>query len=149
MHYTSSFSDFSLLQLRELLINGPDAKHHDNLQGTVFEDTENSQEQSAFTQCFFFRAFRGGNFPPPLSFEFPPQTITNFVCFLDIFHIFLSPQKQFPPPKTTSLEKTLLLPTDKMDIGVCLQTYQSCSFGLYYCVYLLLCASLRLLLQKM
>ena len=48
MHYTSSFSDFSLLQLRELLINGPDAKHHDNLQGTVFEDTENSQEQSAF-----------------------------------------------------------------------------------------------------
>ena len=39
MHYTSSFSDFSLLQLRELLINGPDAKHHDNLQGTVFEDT--------------------------------------------------------------------------------------------------------------
>ena len=91
MHYTSSFSDFSLLQLRELLINGPDAKHHDNLQGTVFEDTENSQEQSAFTV--------------------------------------------FPP--------------DKMDIGVCLQTYQSCSFGLYYCVYLLLCASLRLLLQKM
>ena len=48
MHCTSSFSDFSLLQLRELLINGPDAKHHDNLQGTVFEDTENSQEQSAF-----------------------------------------------------------------------------------------------------
>ena len=48
MHYTSSFSDFSLLQLRELLINGPDAKHHDNLQGTVFEDTENSQEHSAF-----------------------------------------------------------------------------------------------------
>ena len=47
----------------------------------------------------FFRAFRGGNSPPPppLSFEFPPQTITNFVCFLDIFHIFLSPQKQFPP----------------------------------------------------
>ena len=48
MHCTSSFSDFSLLQLRELLINGPDAKHHDNLQGTVFEDSENSQEQSAF-----------------------------------------------------------------------------------------------------
>ena len=49
MHYTSSFSDFSLLQLRELLINGPDAKHHDNLQYciSVFEDTENSQEQSA------------------------------------------------------------------------------------------------------
>ena len=30
--------------------NGPDAKHHDNLQGTVFEDTENSQEQSAFAR---------------------------------------------------------------------------------------------------
>ena len=26
----------------------------------------------------FFRAFRGGN---SLSFEFPPQTVTNFVCF--------------------------------------------------------------------
>ena len=45
--------------------------------------------------------------PPPVFFlgplwggggEFPPQTITNFVCFLDIFHILLSSQKQFPPP---------------------------------------------------
>ena len=85
-HY-QSFSDFSLLQLRELLINGPDAKHHDNLQGTVFEDTENSQEQSAFAH--------------------------------------------------------------RQNGDWCLQTYQSCSFGLYYCVYLLLCASLRLLHLKM
>ena len=82
-----SFSDFSLLQLRELLINGPDAKHHDNLQGTVFEDTENSQEQSAFAH--------------------------------------------------------------RQNGDWCLQTYQSCSFGLYYFVYLLLCASLRLLHLKM
>ena len=51
MHYTSSFSDFSLLQLRELLINGPDAKHHDNLQGiaTVFEDTECFCPQTKWT----------------------------------------------------------------------------------------------------
>ena len=61
--------------------------HHDNLQGTVFEDTENSQEQSAF-------AHRQNG------------------------HWYF-------------------------------QTYQSCSFGLYYCVYLLLCASLRLLYLKM
>ena len=60
-----------------------------------------------FCSVFFFRAFGGGEFPP-LSFEFPPQTITNFVCFLDVLHIFLSPQKKFPL-KTTSLEKTLLL----------------------------------------
>ena len=60
----------------------------------------------------FFRAFRGGNFPPPpLSFEFLPQTITNFVCFLDILHIF-SPHKSNFPPKTTSLEKTLVMNQD-------------------------------------
>ena len=65
----------------------PDAKHHDNLQGTVFEDTENRQEQSAFSHR------QNGH-----------------------WH---------------------------------LQAYQSCSFGLYYCVYLLLCASLRLRHLKM
>ena len=59
---------------------------------------------------FLFRAFRGGNSPPPPpSFEFPPQTRTNFICFLDIFHIF-SPHKINFPPKTTSLEKTLHRP---------------------------------------
>ena len=45
----------------------------------------------------FFRAFRGGKFPP-LSFKIPPQTITNFVVvFFQCFSYFLSPQKQFPP----------------------------------------------------
>ena len=38
--------------------------------------------------------------------EFPPQTVTNFVMFLDIFHIF-SPHKRNFSPKITSLEKTL------------------------------------------
>ena len=60
----------------------------------------------------FFRAFRGGNFPP-LSFEFPPQTITNFVCFLDILRIF-SPHKSNFPPKTTSLEKNPECIVDKV-----------------------------------
>ena len=46
----------------------------------------------------FFRAFRGGNFPP-LSFEFPPQTITNSVVFFGYSSHLLSLQKQFPPPQ--------------------------------------------------
>ena len=58
--------DFLLLQLRELLINVPDAKHHDNLQGTVFEDTENSQEQSAFAHRqnghWYLQAYRNCSF---------------------------------------------------------------------------------------
>ena len=33
VHYTSYFSDFSLPQLRKLLNDGPDAKHHNRLQG--------------------------------------------------------------------------------------------------------------------
>ena len=58
----------------------------------------------------FFQG-RGLKFPS-LSFEFPPpQTITNFVCFLDVLHIF-SPHKSNSPPKTTSLEKTLLMSQD-------------------------------------
>ena len=57
-------------------------------------------------QCFFFfRAFRGGNFPP-LSFKFPPQTITKFVRFFGCFSHFLSPQKQFPPPQNYVSRKT-------------------------------------------
>ena len=51
----------------------------------------------------FFSGPLGGKLPP-LSFEFPPQTITNFVCFL----AFSLPTKAIPPPETTSLEKTLL-----------------------------------------
>ena len=38
--------------------------------------------------------------------NFPPKTITNFVCFLDVFHIF-SPHKSNFPPETTFLENTL------------------------------------------
>ena len=77
MHQTSSFSDFSLLQLRELLSNGPDAKHHDNLQG---------------------------------------------ILYLKILR---------------TARSNLLLPADKNGHWY-FQTYQSCSFGLYYRVYLLL-----------
>ena len=55
----------------------------------------------------FFSGPLGGEISP-LSFEFPlPRTITNFICFLDILHIF-SPHKSNFPPKTTSLEKTLV-----------------------------------------
>ena len=36
---------------------------------------------AALQAVFFFRAFGGGGEFPPLSFEFPPQTITNFVRF--------------------------------------------------------------------
>ena len=50
----------------------------------------------------FFRAFRRGGGGG--GGGFPPQTITNFVCFLDILHIF-SPHKSNLPPKTISLEK--------------------------------------------
>ena len=50
----------------------------------------------------FFSGPLGGEISP-LSFEFPPQTITNFVCFLDILHIFSTHKSNFPP----SLEKTL------------------------------------------
>ena len=52
-------------------------------------------------------------FSGPLSFEFPPQTKTNFVCFLDIFHIFLSPQKQFPPKNYISRKNTGYTPHSK------------------------------------
>ena len=38
--------------------------------------------------------------------NFPPKTITNFVGFLDVFHIF-SPHKSNFPPETTFLENTL------------------------------------------
>ena len=67
-----------------------------------------------YHQCFFFRAFGGGI--SPLSFEFHPQTITNFVCFfcfcfffLDILHIF-SPHKSNYSPKSTYLEKKPWVP---------------------------------------
>ena len=103
---------------------------------------------------FFFRAFRGGNFPPS-SFEFPPQTITNFICFLDILHIF-SPHKSNFPPKTTSLEKN---PDSKLHqcLSVCelapvaghfIPLYWVLLFELTYCyagsILLLLDAELRL-----
>ena len=66
-------------------------------------------------QCFFF-FFSGplGRKFPPLSFEFPPQTITNFVC---LFFTFLSQQKQFTP-KTTSLENTLHACSVEFIVGV-------------------------------
>ena len=57
----------------------------------------------------FFSGPLGGEKIPPLSFEFPPQTITNFVCFLDILHIFSPPKSNFPS-KTTSLEKKPVYP---------------------------------------
>ena len=41
---------------------------------------------------FFFRAFGEG--------EFPPQTITKFVRFLNVFYINFSPHKSNFPPKT-------------------------------------------------
>ena len=56
----------------------------------------------------FFSGPLGGEISP-LSFEFPPQTITNFVCFVDIFHIFLSPQKQFPPQNYISRKNPALI----------------------------------------
>ena len=69
------------------------------------------------TQCFFSGPLVGEIPPPPLSFEFPPQTVTNFVCFQNILHIF-SPHKSNFPPKTTSLEKTLVtLSSAKSRIG--------------------------------
>ena len=48
-----------------------------------------------------------------------------------------------PPTVVIMLYKIyiMLLPTDKWNW--CLQAYWSCSFELYFCVYLLLCASLR------
>ena len=52
-------------------------------------------------QCFF-QGLWGGEL------DFPPKTITKFVCFLDVFHFF-SPHKSNSPPQTTFLEKTLLL----------------------------------------
>ena len=61
----------------------------------------------------FFSGPLGGKFPP-LSFEFPPQTITNFVV---VFLHFLSQQKQFPP-KTTSLENTLHACSVEFIVGV-------------------------------
>ena len=50
-----------------------------------------------------FRAFRG-EISPPKVLNSPSQTITKFV---DVFHIFSSHKSNFPPPKTTFLEKTL------------------------------------------
>ena len=69
-------------------------------------ETAGSTTQTELGSVFFSGPLRAGNSPP--SFEFPPQTITNFVCFLDIFQIF-SPHKINFPPKTTTLEKTLEL----------------------------------------
>ena len=54
------------------------------------------------TYSVFFQGLQGGKFPP-LSFEFLPQTITNFVCFFYILHIF-SPHKSNFPTKSTSLK---------------------------------------------
>ena len=64
-------------------------------------------------QCFFSGPL-GGKFLP-LSFEFAPQTITNFVLFC--FLHFLSQQKQFTP-KTTSLENTLHACSVEFIVGV-------------------------------
>ena len=37
-------------------------------------------------------------FSGPLGGEIsPPKTITNFVCFLDVFHIFSPNKRDFPP----------------------------------------------------
>ena len=38
------------------------------------------RQNSSVSHSVFFRTFRGGKFPP-LSFEFPPQTIANFFFF--------------------------------------------------------------------
>ena len=45
----------------------------------------------------FFSGPLGGGGISLLSFEFPPQTITNFVYFLDILHIFSPHKSNFPP----------------------------------------------------
>ena len=55
---------------------------------------------NSLTCSVFFRAFMG-EIPPP-------QNNNKFCLFFGSSSHFLSPQKQFPPPKTTSLEKTLL-----------------------------------------
>jgi len=56
---------------------------------------------------FFFSGILGEKYSPsPPSLKFPPQTITNWVCFLDVFHIF-PPHKSNFPALTTFIEKTL------------------------------------------
>ena len=55
-------------------------------------------------QAVFFSGPLGGKFLP-LSFEFPPQTATNFVWFFGYYSHFLSPQKQFPPQNYISRKK--------------------------------------------
>ena len=79
------------------------------LVSVVLFSIENKKCTNNYWQSvFFFRALRGGKFPP-LSFKIPPppQTMTNFVLFFHVFHIF-SPHESNFPPKTTFLEKTLL-----------------------------------------
>ena len=65
-----------------------------------------------YHQCLFSGPLGVGGISP-LSFEFHPQTITNFVCFFCFFLFFgysshfLSPQKQLLPQKYISRKKTL------------------------------------------
>ena len=58
--------------------------------------------------------FQGGGLEfPSLSFEFPPpQTITNFVCFLDVLHIFSPHKSNSPPQNYISRKKNLLMSQD-------------------------------------
>ena len=58
----------------------------------------------ACNPVFFFRALRGGNFPPKFQIHLPPPpppppNTNNFKQLAGCFPHFLSPQKQFSSPK--------------------------------------------------